>query len=321
MYQRITGRKPYTSTFILTLSVVFVCAACSPKPYGSHDIGEINDIGRQSGLFYETVIWVEPTDFPPEYSLNINATLSAGIDSPEKVTAAVDYLLRLAWSETNNKPTRGIDSFSVIKPDGSKIDLVAIQNELAHGDKSSEGNSFQSLTHAYGDWPGPVPKVPDDLTYLTDTHCDVTASGPYGTHTCKQIAQQIAQIDPTAFSGGVDIRAATSSLPGKQDIIVDIWGVKKEDLDYLLRLAWAETSVRPTGNIIIFFRGAPHWYEEDPDLPCGKATLVGTGGLSFDYDCLEQLYGPWPGPVPEAPLDVSPTTSPTTEPSPSPSPR
>jgi len=293
------------------------CVACSPKPYGTHSISSIEDTGRQSGLFYEIEIGTVSTGFPPKYYLDIYATLSAGVDSPSKVTAAVDYLLRLAWAETENKPTEGIDSLSVIRPDGSKVDLVAVQNELAHGDKSSEGNSFQSLTRAYGDWPGPVPAVPDDLAYLTDTRCDITASGLYGTHTCKQVAQQMAQINSTAFDGDVDIRAATSSLPGKQDIIVDIWGVRKEDLDYLLRLAWSETSVRPNGNVLIFFSGGRYSYEKDRKLPCGTATLVGTGGLSFGHDCLEQLYGPWPGPIPKLPPDMRPAQSLTTTPSPS----
>ncbi|MDR3069053.1 MAG: hypothetical protein LBU50_06080, partial [Cellulomonas sp.] len=59
----------------LALAALF-CAACSPRPYGDHDLEEINDIALQSGMFYAAEIDVDAPGYPWEHELVVEATLS-----------------------------------------------------------------------------------------------------------------------------------------------------------------------------------------------------------------------------------------------------
>ena len=310
-------RAHISTLIVLLLFLPLACTACSPKPHGSHGLDELNGIAIRSGLFYNVSIEMSDDELPWDQSLDITATLTPRASVSEKITAAVDYLLRLAWSETIHNPTFGGVYVRVEKADGTLVDPTALRRDLLNGTKLSRYDWDSVMSALYGSWPGPVPQVPENLAGISDTHCDTKAPGPYGTYTCKQIIQ----IATAALGKGIDLRAAFDNVTEQENLIINTrWGAV-QNLDYPLRLAWAQTSVKPTGSIIVFFYPANYrdLYAADPDLPCGKATLVGISGLFFDHNCLEQLYGPWPGPVPEAPLDVSPTTSPTTEPSPSPS--
>ncbi len=188
--------RRYGAAAVATLLVALTCSACTPKPYGIHDLPEINETAMQSGLFYGATIRVGATGFPFEYQYETAVELSAGVDTPQKEEAAVDYLLRLAWAETSHDPVEkqgsrsGIGSIVVFRPDGSTIGAEDVIESLLRDDPCSRCKGAADLMeHLYGRWPGPVPAVPDELTELTQTRCGATNQGPHGTHTCGQIAQ------------------------------------------------------------------------------------------------------------------------------------
>jgi len=336
----------YAAAVVAAAFLATTCAACTPKPHGTHSLVEVNEAAMQSGIFYDTTIRVGATGFPFEYQYETEVILSAGVDSPEKETAAVDYLLRLAWAETDYDPNplqkgNGGSLITVHRADGSFVDTRAIQDELMGDNKCRRCEGLTDrMKHLYGRWPGPMPEIPDVLAHLADTHCDTAKPGPHGTYTCGQIAQIGSEVlgryighiaepldgKPRSVDGVVLIRDMVSRDPGKTDIVVNTMWVESDHLDYLLRLVWAETSVEPTGRILLVNAGlnrstdTGRWshHREDYEPPCSETAVpVGTDGASFEPECLEQLYGPWPGPVPDAPPPPETTTPSVPSPSPS----
>ncbi len=314
------------ASLVATMLAVLSLSSCAPKPYGEHTLEEVNELAEKSGLVYESRISVGATGFPFEYQFETSVTLSASAASPENITAAVDYILRLAWAQTDADPT-GVQSgggggfLSIIRPDGTSVDICSFAQEMK-GDGFECGAGGGALEQLYGRWPGPLPTLPKQFAHLADSHCDDKNLGPYGAYTCGRIAQ----IATETIGEELAIKDMPNGDLEKTDLVIATRRIEPENLDYILRLSWSETSVEPTGDIILlrpsFFESTEEnvfYIDNDYPFPCENVTPVGISGAAFDVACLEQFYGPWPGPLPEppAPTTAAPTS---TVPSPSPSP-
>ena len=82
----------------------------------------------------------------------------------------LDYVVRQAWSTTENEPTTTVRVELTVE--GQDLDLVALAAEIGLAGTVNTKNKYDSsvrirvddVAAAYGTWPGPVPTPPASLT-------------------------------------------------------------------------------------------------------------------------------------------------------------
>lgn len=101
------------------------------------------------------------------------ARVSADAGFPADPADLLDYVLRQAWSTTEEKPTTTVRVDLTVE--GQDLDLVALAGEIGLTGTIDAKNKYDSsvrigvknMMAAYGSWPGRVPSAPASLAGAT----------------------------------------------------------------------------------------------------------------------------------------------------------